>query len=185
MNKKLVIVLTLIALVAALIAPASAQTSEPDRVIPSVEIDNGDVGEVLRTVFKNTEATFKLDPQVTGTVTISERNITLGNLLKAILKQVNAAYRIENGVYLIEKIGAVQVTGDKPLSVTLKNSTVADATRMLCMKTGASFRIEPGIQGRITLTAKDIALEELLNLMLGQVNAKYRKENGVYLIEKK
>jgi hypothetical protein len=69
--------------------------------IPSLELDSADVREALRALFKNVGVSYSIAPEVQGTVTVSLRNVTFDAALQNILKQVNATYRVEGGIYQI------------------------------------------------------------------------------------
>src|SRR5512132_2905959 len=82
---------------------AIAQTNPGDTNIPSLELDQADVREALRALFRNVSVSYSIAPEVQGTVTVSLRNVTFETALQNILKQVDATYRIEGGVYQIIK----------------------------------------------------------------------------------
>jgi hypothetical protein len=82
---------------------AFAQTDPGQQNIPTLELDQADVREALRALFKNVSVSYSIAPEVQGTVTVSLRNVTFEAALQNILKQVDATYRIEGGVYQIIK----------------------------------------------------------------------------------
>jgi type II secretory pathway component GspD/PulD (secretin) len=82
---------------------AFAQTDPAGQNIPSLELDQADVREALRALFRNVNVSYSIAPEVQGTVTVSLRNVTFEAALQNILKQVDATYRVEGGVYQIIK----------------------------------------------------------------------------------
>jgi type II secretory pathway component GspD/PulD (secretin) len=72
-----------------------------DYIFPSIEFDQADVREAVRDVFKHVGAAYSLAPEVQGLITLSLRNITFEAVLQDILRQVDATYRVEGGVYQI------------------------------------------------------------------------------------
>jgi type II secretory pathway component GspD/PulD (secretin) len=83
-------------------APVRAFAQDPSQqIIPSLELDSADVREALRALFKNVGVSYSIAPEVQGTVTVSLRNVTFEAALQNILKQVNATYRVEGGIYQI------------------------------------------------------------------------------------
>ncbi|MBC8065999.1 MAG: hypothetical protein H7Y17_14290, partial [Chlorobia bacterium] len=80
---------------------ANAQQDPSGQIIPSLELDSADVREALRALFKNVGVSYSIAPEVQGTVTVSLRNVTFEAALQNILKQVNATYRVEGGIYQI------------------------------------------------------------------------------------
>src|SRR5688572_19047757 len=83
-------------------APVKSYAQDPSgQIIPSLELDSADVREALRALFKNVGVSYSIAPEVQGTVTVSLRNVTFEAALQNILKQVNATYRVEGGIYQI------------------------------------------------------------------------------------
>ncbi len=80
---------------------AIAQQDPSGQIIPSLELDSADVREALRALFRNVGVSYSIAPEVQGTVTVSLRNVTFEAALQNILKQVNATYRVEGGIYQI------------------------------------------------------------------------------------
>jgi len=82
---------------------ASAQEDITTHNISSLELSQADVREAVRALFKNVNASYTIDPDVQGPVTASLKNVTFETALQNILRQVDATYRIEAGVYVIVK----------------------------------------------------------------------------------
>lgn len=92
-----------IALGLALSGPAGAYVQEDvgAKNIPSLEYQQADVREALEALFKDVGISFSIAPEVQGTVTVSLHNVTFSSALQNILRQVDATYRIQAGVYEI------------------------------------------------------------------------------------
>jgi type II secretory pathway component GspD/PulD (secretin) len=103
MNKKLTLALGAMLAIGMLAgAPVKAMAQDPSgQIIPSLELDSADVREALRALFRNVGVSYSIAPEVQGTVTVSLRNVTFEAALQNILKQVNATYRVEGGIYQI------------------------------------------------------------------------------------
>src|SRR5580704_10080987 len=82
---------------------ASAQEDISQKTIPSLELDSADVREALRALFKNVNVSYSIAPEVQGTVTVSLKNVTFDLALQNVLRQVDATYRVEGGVFEIVK----------------------------------------------------------------------------------
>ena len=80
---------------------AMAQQDDTQKIIPSLELDQADVRDALRALFRNVNVNYSIAPEVQGTVTVSLKNVLFETALQFILKQVDATYRIESGVYQI------------------------------------------------------------------------------------
>ena len=87
----------------ALPAISVAQTDPADQMISSLDLDAVDVREALRALFKNVGVSYSIAPEVQGTVTVNLKNVRFDTALQNILKQVDATYRVEGGVYQIIK----------------------------------------------------------------------------------
>jgi hypothetical protein len=107
MNKstKLTVTATLgLALLAS--APVRAYAQDDDirnKNVPSLEYQQADVREALQALFKNVGASYSIAPEVQGQVTLSLHNVSFSTALQNILRQVDATYRIETGVWQIVK----------------------------------------------------------------------------------
>ena len=80
---------------------AMAQENPDQKIIPSMELQEADVRDALRALFRNVNVNYSIAPEVQGTVTVSLKNVLFEAALQYILKQVDATYRIESGVYQI------------------------------------------------------------------------------------
>src|SRR5690242_19366666 len=81
---------------------AMAQVQDPSQhIIPCMELQQADVRDALRALFRNVNVNYSIAPEVQGTVTVSLKNVLFETALRYILTQVDATYRIESGVYQI------------------------------------------------------------------------------------
>ncbi len=76
---------------------ARAQQAGPN----NFDFDKVEVREALRQIFKSVNVSYSISPQVQGTITVSLHNVTFETALQNILRQIDATYRIEAGVYEI------------------------------------------------------------------------------------
>lgn len=80
-----------------------------------VKLTNADVREALSQVFKRMNISYTISPEVNGRITVEMNNVSFQQELESILRQVDATYRIEAGVYeIIPKrptSGALEVGG--------------------------------------------------------------------------
>ncbi len=88
----------------------AARRQDPgQKIIPSVEFHNVDLREAVRSLFRGAGVSYSISPEVQGIITVSLRNVVLETALQNILRQVDATYRIESGVYdivLRESVGS-------------------------------------------------------------------------------
>lgn len=78
-----------------------AQNDPRDKIIDSLELDQADVREALKILFKEVNVNFTVDSNVTGTVTVSLKKVPFETALRNILNQVSATYKVEAGIYVI------------------------------------------------------------------------------------
>lgn len=102
--------------------PAMAQDDPRDRMVSSLELDQADIRDALKLLFRMVQANYTVNPDVQGTVTISLQNVPFETALRAVLNQVDATWRVEGGIYnIIKKAEPAPVTpGVDP---TLGNTT--------------------------------------------------------------
>ena len=103
---------------------ALAQEDISQKNIASLELEQADVREALRALFKNVNVSYSIAPEVQGPVTVSLKSVTFETALQNVLRQVDATYRIEAGVYEIVKkqdtIGPNTSTTDTPVKTDNK-----------------------------------------------------------------
>lgn len=80
---------------------ALAQEGVDDKIIPSIELNQAEIRDALRILFKNVGVSYSVDPTVVGTVTVDMKNQPFITVLRNILNQVDATYRVEAGIYVI------------------------------------------------------------------------------------
>lgn len=76
----------------------------------SLEFQNTEIREVLKTAFKALNGSYSIAPDVQGRVTISTKDKNFEIVLYNVLSQVNATYNYEGGVIVI------MPRAEKPLS---------------------------------------------------------------------
>src|SRR5579862_3058585 len=74
-----------------------------NQIIASLDLEDVDVRDAIRALFKNVNANYVVAPEVQGTVTIQLKNVKFEVALRNILDQVKATYRIEGGIFNIIK----------------------------------------------------------------------------------
>lgn len=97
---KFVLGLALVGSVTAVPVRAYAQ-DQGEKIIPSLDLDQADVRDALKIIFKVTGYSYSVDPAVQGTITVHLENKTFETVLRNVLNQVGATYRLEAGVYNI------------------------------------------------------------------------------------
>jgi hypothetical protein len=128
---------------------ASAQDDILTQIVPSLEFQEADVREALRSLFRSKNVSYSIAPDVQGTVNVSLKNVTFEVALQNITRQVDATYRIEGGVFNI--IRREVTTSDVPTG--LDPATVAPTSTKVVR--------------RIKIRAAD---PQFIAMMIGQAN---------------
>lgn len=93
-----------------------------NQVIASLDLQDVDVRDAIRALFKNVNANYVVAPEVQGTVTVTLKNVKFETALRNVLDQVKATYRVEGGIFNIIK-------RDESLNVNpTDNNKVPDVT---------------------------------------------------------
>jgi len=70
------------------------------------------------------------------------------------------------------------------VTLDLQNADLRDTLRMLAQQTKANLTFGDDVQGRVTATLHDMALEPTLDSLLKPLGLTWRKtEEGVYVVE--
>ncbi|RYG45659.1 hypothetical protein EON79_12120, partial [bacterium] len=123
MNKTIKLALAMGLGVTLLGASPVARAQDPDlstKIIPTLKYEQVDVREALRALFRAVgNPGYTIDPAVQGTITVNLTNVTFDVALNNILRQVDATYRLDGGIYQIirREIDNVTPTGENPTQV--------------------------------------------------------------------
>jgi type II secretory pathway component GspD/PulD (secretin) len=108
-TRTLLAVLMAFGLMAVLPTRSVAQNSPPGetnpstQIVPDLELESADVRDALKILFKNVGASYTVASEVQGSVTVHLKDVPFETALNAILKQVDATFGVEAGVYTIKK----------------------------------------------------------------------------------
>lgn len=84
---------------------AMGRPQDPSQaVVTKLEFNGADVRDALRDTLRG--HSYRISPDVQGTVTIALQNVSLDVALQNITRQVDAKYVLQNGVYEIYKVHA-------------------------------------------------------------------------------
>lgn len=103
----------------ALPAISAAQTQPEDRI--SLEMEQVDVREAIRALFKSTKVSYSIAPDVQGLITVNLKNVPFETALLNITRQVDSTFRIVGGVYeIVKKEQDIQVPPDSTTPINTK-----------------------------------------------------------------
>jgi hypothetical protein len=75
--------------------------NQDDKIIESLDLDQADIRDALKIIFKHVGYSYSVDPGVQGTIVIHIEKKPFETVLRNVLNQVEATYRIEGGIYNI------------------------------------------------------------------------------------
>jgi hypothetical protein len=75
--------------------------NQDDKIIESLDLDQADIRDALKIIFKHVGYSYSVDPAVQGTIVIHIEKKPFETVLRNVLNQVEATYRIEGGIYNI------------------------------------------------------------------------------------
>lgn len=78
-------------------------TDPSQQIVPSLELEQSDIRDALKALFKSVNIPYVIASDVVGQITISLKNVPFETALNTILKQVDATYKIDAGIYTIIK----------------------------------------------------------------------------------
>ena len=67
-------------------------------------------------------------------------------------------------------------------SVQFEQADIRDALKVLFRHVGASYSVDPEVQGTVTASLENVPFETALRNLLNQVRATYRLEGGIFVI---
>ena len=79
------------------------QTNPSQAVVSDLELEQSDIRDALKLLFKNVGISYTVAPDVQGSITVSLHSVPFETALRNILGQVDATYRVEGGVFNIIK----------------------------------------------------------------------------------
>jgi hypothetical protein len=117
MKKTVSAALTLLFAIGLFVAPAEvkAQQDPNNMIIESIELDQADIRDALKVLFRSTSLNYTVAPDVQGVITVSLKNVPFKTALRGILTQVDATWREEGNIFnVIRKPDPTAATGNTP-----------------------------------------------------------------------
>ena len=93
---------------------------------------------------------------------------------------------VVGGMLLLLGAVAVYAAEEQPtVSLEFKDADIRDVIETLGRETGLNFVVDPRVRGPVTVTLRDVTVEQALKLILDAHGYTYTVEDGVYLIKPK
>lgn len=164
-----------------------AQQPHPRQII-SVSYEQLEIKEAVARFFKQVSGRYTLAEGVSGAVTAQLTNVSMESALANILRQVNATWRVKNGVYEIVL---------KPQPEPIDGTAYAEAERKqhgedvrltiwrIMKDVGVPYSVSPDLKGMVKVQdvdTKNLTFEAAISKRLSQLNATVRIEGGFWEI---
>lgn len=130
---------------------------EPKEQTFNVEYDNEDIVFILNQLAKKTNKNIVTDSSVTGTVTVSLKNVTLDRALQVILKTSGLAYKNIDNIIVVSKPENLA----KISSISVKKGFGSDTTAVIPINYASPETLKKAIQDIIP--EMDITIDKRLN----------------------
>lgn len=157
---------------------ASAQNIRP----VTVHASNAPARQVLTSLFNQMDVRFRIDPDVKGRATVNEDRADFGETLFEVLDQCDAIAEFKDGAYSVRPIRHVKATGkglgDQLPMVGYEQADVRLAVKELLGLAGLRYTLSPDVRGTVTVSLRNVTVEQTLQLLLRQVDSNYVFASG-------
>lgn len=162
-----------------------AQDVGEQRVI--ARAGNLDVREAIRRLFKSVDFPYSIDSEIEGPISINLHGVTFEQAFQTILRQVNATYRVEGGIYqiILQDIpGQADVASFDPPRIDILKSDCRLVLAKIFGTFGYRAIIQPQVQGLISYAETPSSFDQLIQLLAGRVGATCRRMSGGFEVLK-
>lgn len=122
--------------------PLKSVAQDPrDVIIPSLQLDQADIRDALKILFKAVNVSYSINADVQGSVTAALTNVPFETALRNVLGQVEATWRVEGGIYvIIKKVEPTTGTDTNP-DLTTTTTATENAVRRIKIRSADPFVI--------------------------------------------
>ena len=152
-------------LATALTAPVSSTAQNQDinnQNIAELNLDQADVRDALKALFKIVNANYTVSQEVQGTVTVHLKDVPFQTALRNILNQVNATYRVEGTTYTIIPKPEVNLNPGNTDTGNLPNTSTSKPTVRIKVR-----HADPQLISQILAGTIDIGTQPETSTMTG------------------
>jgi hypothetical protein len=160
-------------------APAAARPYRGDRI--SLDIQDGDIVDVLRLFSSIGKANVVTDPSVQGRVTVKMVEVPWDEALDRIAMQNGLAVRREDDVIWVSTVGGLgpkTTYSGHPVSLDFKNGNLSDVMRLFADVSELNI-VAPGVDGKVSLTLAQMPWDKVFDIVLKMHGLVSRREGNV------
>lgn len=100
--------------------------------IPSLDFQSADVREAIRSLFRTVGGSYTMDANVQGTITAGLKHVPFETALQQVLRQVDATYRVEGGIFqIIKRVEKSTITDADPTPPTISGGKTLRTIKIL------------------------------------------------------
>jgi hypothetical protein len=169
---------------------------EPNPTIARAEYANAEVGEVVRGLMRIVDRPCSLDPKVRGPVTLAVENKPFREVLTAVLVQVGATYRYENGTYAVVPLRTATLAPvvrategtraapdlDRLVDVDLVDQPILPTLERLLRLADADFVIDARLRSNASCRLRNVPVRVAVARLAKLMGAEVREEGGTVLV---
>ncbi len=156
----------------------------------SLEFRDADIKDVLRLLGQENGLNILVGDDVTGKVTVSFKEVTLDQALVSILQSFGYSYTTSDGIVTVSnkpspKPAPEQIVinvRDKLISLDFRDAEAKDVLRLLGKKSGINIIVGDEIAGKISVSLKDVTLDQALHSVLQGFGCAYSINDGIVLV---
>ncbi len=166
----------------------------------SLEFRDADIKDVLRLLGQENGINILVGDDVTGKVTVSFKEVTLEQALASILESFGYSSSTSDGIVVVRKSALAkavpeqivitmkegEAAGGQPaarlFSLDFRDAEAKDVFRLLGQKSGLNIIVGDEITGRISVSLKDVTLDQALHLILQGFGSSYSTTDGIVLV---
>lgn len=146
----------------------------------NLDLDRADLRESLTSFFKQSHSSYRISPDVHGTVNFQLKNASTSKVLNYMIAGNGVRISKQNGMYVVSSL--VSLLNEKIAGIDLHNLDIRDAVQNLMTPYGAHIRFEKSIAGAVSLHLGACTVELALQSILLQGNYTYRLENETFVV---
>ncbi|MFQ6116429.1 MAG: secretin and TonB N-terminal domain-containing protein, partial [bacterium] len=162
----------------------------------SVDLQNVDLAEFVRTLVKKSGRNIMIETGVTGAVSGTLKDIDFDKGLTALLSSNGFIVRKVEGIYHIDK--EVAAPGAPParrayavtyknglLSLDVTNARLSDLVNQIATQCNLNIFLYGGIEGQVSARCNGLTVDDALNYIFKGTDYTFRKEKNVYFVGSK
>jgi len=169
---------------------AESNSQAPSSRRFSLEFRDADIKDVLRLLGQENGMNILVGDEVTGKVTVSFKEVTLDQALDSIVQSFGYSYTTSDGIVVVSNKTSAKTTSEQIVinvkgnlfSLDFRDAEAKDVLRLLGQKSGINIIVGDEIAGKISVSLKDVTLDQALRSVLQGFGCSYSINDGIVLV---